>query len=111
MATTEWFRRGTWTGADQMEFEAHLGRARRGNRAQYLCIQAFHLLETNDERRVEAALGLFDRMLRDYPERIQIAGAHDGRAKCLVRLGRIPEALDAYRAALRQEREFPNVRT
>ena len=107
----DWFRRTAWASNDRLDFEARLSRARRHNRAQYLRIQAAHLEGTGKPELIAEALGLLERMLRDYPDRIERAPAHSQRARCLAQLGRVAEALDAYRAALAQEREFPNVIT
>jgi hypothetical protein len=107
----DWFRRTSWTEADRDDFEARLRRARPHNRGQYLLLQAGALGGMGEPRLVQAALALLDRMLREYPDRVHVASAHALRAVCLRTLGRVDEAFDAYREALRHERTFPNVRT
>lgn len=105
---TDWFRKATWTSEDRADFEQRLARARKASRAQYLRIQAAHLAEHgwHDE-----ALSLIDRMLSDYPEQVQIAPALAQKAVSLEEVGEIEDAVAAFRAALEQERRFPNVRT
>ena len=81
----EWFRRTAWTKNDQAEFEARLARARKQNRAQYLRIQASHLMEAANPKLTSAALELLNRMLAEYPSDIQVAQAHVQRAECHIR--------------------------
>jgi tetratricopeptide (TPR) repeat protein len=107
----EWYRRRTWTKDDQADFEARLARARKQNRAQYLRIQASHLMEAANPKLTSAALELLNRMLTEYPTDIQVAQAHTQRAECHLRLGEAEKAIEALRSALAREREFPNVRT
>ena len=109
MSKTEWYRRSTWTDFDREEFNARLQRSRgTGNKAQYLRIQASHLAEAGLHA---AAIELFDRLLAEFPERIELALAHLQRAQSLAKLGRTGPAIDEYRAALQAERDFPNVQT
>jgi len=42
----DWFRRKTWTEADENEYFKKLGRVRKWSRPQYLRIQAFELVST-----------------------------------------------------------------
>jgi len=107
----EWYRRNTWTRDDQADFEARLARARKQNKAQYLRIQASHLMETANPQLTSAALELLNRMLAEYPSDIQVAQAHAQRAECHIRLGEVDKAIEAFRCALARERQFPNVRT
>jgi tetratricopeptide (TPR) repeat protein len=109
MSKTEWFRRTTWSNADREDFDARLKRSRgAGNKAQYLRIQAQHLAEAGQH---EVAIELLDRMLAEFPERIQIAQAHTQKGDSLVKLGQTAGAVEEFRAALQYERDFPNVRT
>ncbi|MGH7352381.1 MAG: tetratricopeptide repeat protein [Candidatus Methylomirabilales bacterium] len=108
---SEWYRRTTWTKDDQADFEARLARARKQNRAQYLRIQASHLMEAANPALTSAALELLNRMLAEYPSDIQVAQAHAQRAECHIRLEELDKAIEAFRCALAREREFPNVRT
>jgi tetratricopeptide (TPR) repeat protein len=105
---TDWFRRSTWTPGDQADFNSHLGRSRPHNRSQYLRIQAHHLAEAG--RDVDA-LALLDRLIAEYPDRLQLAEAHKQRGDCLSRLGCADEALGAYGLAIDAQRAVPNVRT
>jgi len=108
MARLDWFRKGTWEEADREDFFAHLARARTDGRAQYLRIQAFHLQQAG---LMEEALGLLDSMIEGYPQRTELAQAHLQKAQCLAGLGRIPEAIEQYRAVLSAEKAFPNAQT
>ncbi len=109
MSQTEWFRRATWSDDDRDDFNARLKRSRgAGNKAQYLSIQAAHLASAGNHA---AAIELLDRLFAEFPQRIELAGAHDQKAKSLASLGQIEAAIQEYRAALQAERDFPNVRT
>jgi tetratricopeptide (TPR) repeat protein len=107
MSKLEWFRRATWTDADREVFSARLKRS-RGNKAQYLRIQAFHLAEAGHH---EGAIELLDRLFAEFPDSIALAQAHAQKADSLASLGQIEGAIQEYRAALQAERDFPNVRT
>jgi tetratricopeptide (TPR) repeat protein len=109
MSQTEWFRRSTWGEADREDFNARLKRSRgAGNKAQYLRIQAGHLAEAGNHA---AAIELLDRLLSEFPHRIELALAHSQRAASLANLGQCEAAIQEYRVALQTERDFPNVRT
>src|SRR5262245_61553605 len=109
MSKIEWFRRSTWTDQDREEFNARLARSRgSSNKSQYLRIQASHLADAGLHA---DAIELLDRLLTDYPEKIEIASAHLQKANSLRILGQTGLAIDEYRAALHAERGFPNVKT
>jgi tetratricopeptide (TPR) repeat protein len=103
----DWCRRSTWTDDDRQEFDARLKR-RRGPKAQYLCIQASYLAKAGLHT---AAIELLDRLLTEFPERIELATAHLHKAEIFSALGENELAITEYRAALQAERDFPNVRT
>ncbi|MDP9351810.1 MAG: hypothetical protein M3P51_09770 [Chloroflexota bacterium] len=110
MSHAEWFRRSTWTAEDKADFTARLKRSRgSSNRAQYLRIQALHLQEIGTEALLQAALGLLNQLITDYPDPLQLASAFHQRAQCLSDLGRYPEALESYRSAFVARRAMPNV--
>ena len=108
----DWFRKTTWSEADQADFFAHLKRSRGvGNKAQYLRIQASHLEETHKPELIQVALTLLDKMLTDFPEQGELASAQKQKASCLAALGKTDEAIASYRDALNTERKFPIRRT
>ncbi|ACG74180.1 Tetratricopeptide TPR_2 repeat protein [Anaeromyxobacter sp. K] len=111
MPKDDWFRRETWSREDQAEFERRLARSRPTSRAQYLRIQAVHLLQTRMPELLRAALTLLDRVVTEYPKDLQAALALTDRAKCLLALGEWPAAAEAFRAALAAETTFPSVRS
>lgn len=109
---TDWYRRKTWTVIDEEEFFAKLRRARKDGRAQYLKIQALELIDTRDEKLLNVAEELLNKILIEYPEnRIE-------KSPCYNFLGLIHElrsdselALYFYKKSLDFEKEFPNVIT
>jgi tetratricopeptide (TPR) repeat protein len=113
MASSEWYRRRTWSVADRTDFEARLKRSRTSyRRAQYLRLQAFHLQEVGTPEFHIAALDLLERVVTEYSsETSQLAQAHEQRAQSLAVLRQHEEALKAYRAALDAERMYPNWQT
>ena len=104
----EWFRRTSWTAESAAEFERRLNRARPTGRAQYLRIQAGHLLAAGDAK---SALVLAERAVHDPLVGIQLAPAHLTRGDCYRRLRDLPRALGAYRAAVETEAAVPTVKT
>jgi hypothetical protein len=104
-AASDWFRRTTWTPADEEDFFARLGRARF--KAQYLRIQAVTLLGTGVREHAEAAVRLCDILRSEHPERTEMSHACVTRGRALLTLGRVPEALGAFRDALQARRAFP----
>jgi len=108
----DWFRRQSWSEGDRADFQRRLSRVRSSrNKAQYLRVQAVCLKDAGTQNLLHPALELLDQLLKDVPERTELAIAHMLRAECLVRLHRNDEAVDAYRAALAAQRAFPTVGT
>lgn len=107
---TDWYRCEFWTKAEEQLFFAKLSRARKDMRAQYLRIQAVHLVESGDLRLLEVAESLLNMILTDYPDdRLE-------RSPALTMLGRIyrmrednERALHYFKQAIDFEKEFPNV--
>ena len=109
---SDWYRRKVWTTQDEDDFLARLKRSRsRFHRAQYLHIQAGELIETGIELNLQAALKLLELVLTDYPEPSQLAITYWQLARCNERMRKPDEAVQAYRNALRQQRDFPNAIT
>jgi len=109
MPRDDWYRRSTWTAGDQQEFSVRLKRSRtQANKAQYLRIQASCLAEAGHHR---AAVDLLDLLLRDFPERFELAQAHLQKALCLIELGDHEGVIADFRASLQCQRECPNVGT
>jgi tetratricopeptide (TPR) repeat protein len=111
MNIKDWYRRTTWTPDDKQDFFAHLSRARKINRAQYLRIQAIHLMDTGNAVKAKIALELLDLLLKEYPHPTGLELAYDQKARCLESLGRLNDAVDSYRLAFQARRATPNVRT
>ena len=108
----DWFRKTSWSEADQADFFAHLGRSRgKGMKGQYLRIQACHLEDTGSPELMRTALTLLDKMLLEFPETNELACAYKQKASCLSKLGELDQAIAYYQRALQTEREFPNVKT
>lgn len=109
---TDWYRRKTWTKADEEEFFTKLRRARKDGRAQYLKIQATELIETKKDILLDTAEMLLNKILTDYPNnRVE-------KSQTLNSLGQIcklrkdyEKALHYFRESLEFEKEFPNVIT
>jgi tetratricopeptide (TPR) repeat protein len=108
----EWFRRHTWTEADQAEFFARLGRSRTAfHKAQYARIQAYELHQAGGARCARAALELLDMIVQSWMGDAQRASVHHQRAECLRDLERDAEAVEAYREAFAEQRRLPSYLT
>lgn len=102
--SVDWFRNTTWNDVVEQYFNEKLKRAR--GKAQYLRIQACVLARSHPE----VALNLLSRYFalgNDFAQ----AQAHVDRATALLTLGRLEEAIGAYKAALACEAEFTNMKT
>lgn len=106
MAGRDWFRNDTWTPAIEEQFYAKLRRATKQKRAQYACLQAYHLRHSQPE----IALRLLDEYFA-VPERSDDARAYTFRAQAYLVLENIDEAVKAYESAINTEKKFPNFTT
>ena len=105
MGREDWYRRKTWTEADQQAFWARFDRSRSAvSKTQYLLIQAGSLLLTGNLDLVAPALTIVDRLLDQHPHEAFLSEAHSTRARCLAVLRRIDEALSSYRLAFNARR-------
>ena len=109
MKRHQWFRQTNWTPAAASEFQARLART-RGQRSEYLRIQAMTLAGTNQMHNAEPAVELARQLLAVRTDNLWVAQAHATMAKAFETIGRPYDAIDAYRKAVAAERELPNVR-
>ena len=98
----EWFRKTSWSAADALDFEQRLGRS-RGQRTQYLKLQAWHLAETHKPSLAGPAIDLAHRYLQEEPAGIFETQAHLIIATARTTLNDIPGAIQAFRAAIAAE--------
>lgn len=98
----DWFRKESWSVADAAEFERRLSKS-RGQRTQYLKLQAWHLAETRKARLAAPAIALANRYLNEDPGGFHEVEAHLIIAQANATLGNTGDALKAYRAAVKAE--------
>jgi tetratricopeptide (TPR) repeat protein len=109
---TEWYRRKTWTEADESEFFTKLSRARKDGRAQYLKIQAMELVETREQTLLNVAESLIDKLFSDYPEdKFNRPGALTTLAEIYELKGNLDKSIDYYKQAIDFEVVYPQVKT
>jgi hypothetical protein len=108
----DWYRQKSWSKADEEYFFTKLGRARKYGRAQYLKIQAIELVETKNEKLLDVAESLINKLFFEYPD------DRSNRPDALVALGNIYQlrndenkAIDYYKQAIDFEVIYPQVRT
>ena len=108
-ASTDWYRRSTWTEEDQQAFFARLMQSQSAfHKAQYARIQAQTLQETGEKSHLEAARALYGFILREYPhEESQQLLAHVGKAECAAELGDREATIEAIFGALSAHRSHP----
>lgn len=112
MGKIDWYRRTSWTAADQADFAARLARSRTVlHKAQYLRIQALHLHQVGTPELTAAALRLLEQLVTKFPDSSQLALAQEKRGQCLIDLGRSEEAIAALREAIEAQRAHPNIHT
>lgn len=109
MSDSDWYRNSEWTPEVSAAFEARLSRS-RGQRGEYLRIQALTLAEAKRPEYAAAAIGLARRQLELSPKSINAAQMHATIAQALETLGDLPSAISAYRSAVELEYQRPNVR-
>src|SRR5262245_58726359 len=102
MKKQDWYRRTTWSEEDEADFKTRLSRT-RGQRSEYLRIQAWALADTADPRFADPAIRLATRYLQENPK-------GGSRAQVLCTIARACEAkedihgaVDAYRRAIEAE--------
>jgi hypothetical protein len=98
----DWYRKETWSAADAAEFERRLSRS-RGQRTQYLKLQAWHLAQTKKPSLADAAILLANRYLAEEPNGFFEVEAHLITAEAKTTLQDFPGALQAYRCAVKAE--------
>ncbi len=109
MSRDDWFRRKTWTHEDEEQFLVRLARSRSvGNKSQYAKIQGMTLREHG---LIEPAIVLLNRVIDEWPERLELASAHLELAKCYGDLNQSDRAIHHYRESLAAEEAFPNMQT
>ncbi len=96
-----WYRRTSWTPADQEAFGARLRRSRDPfHRAQYLRIQALCLEQAGI---VEPAVALLEQALVEDPAGFDVAEIHHQLGTCREKQGKFLEAVEDVRRALTAE--------
>lgn len=90
-------------------FEQRLSRA-RGQRSEYLRIQALTLADTQNPEYAATAIDLAKRHLEQKPNGISAAQMHATIARAFETLGDILGAVESYRSAIEFEFQRPNVR-
>jgi tetratricopeptide (TPR) repeat protein len=96
----EWFRNPTWDSRVADEFERKLARARADSRPQYLRIKARALLDSGGRKERKVARELLERLLREYPDSLDVALGREALGEICFSGGQLEEAEKHYRAAL-----------
>lgn len=109
MTKVDWFRQIEWTSEIEAEFEQRLSRS-RGQRSEYLRVQALTLADQNVPSLAQVAINLARRQLELSATGIGAAQMWATIATAYVTLGQRNDALDAYRQSIRLEANRPNVR-
>lgn len=109
MSASDWYRNIEWTPAIAEVFEKRLSRS-RGQRGEYLRIQALALAESKKPEYAAVAISLARRHLELEPQGISAAQMHAAIARAFETLGEISSAIDAYRSAVKLEHQRPNIR-
>ena len=105
----DWYRQTAWTSEIADEFERRLARS-RGQRSEYLRVQALTLADQNSPKLASIAINLAKRQLELSPVGISAAQMWAVIAKACITLGQQDDVVAAYRQAIRLEANRPNVR-
>jgi hypothetical protein len=103
----KWFRSPAWDAQIAAAFEQRLRRARRYNHAQYIRIQATHLLSSPDPQVRQAGRGLLRRLVTRFPDELNAKMAMEQLGGSLAEDGRLAEAERALRETLRMCAQSP----
>ena len=107
---TDWYRCKSWTKAEEEQFFAELGRARKDGRAQYLKVQAVELIAVGDSRLLPAAESLLNTILNDFPNnRLEKSQTQNLLGVISRTRGDKERALQYFKQAVNFEKDFPNV--
>jgi tetratricopeptide (TPR) repeat protein len=101
MASDDWFRNDVWDAAAEANFRAKLSKS-RSSRPQYIRIQAGYLTQSHPR----VALELIDEYF-NTGDQFHVSMAHWTRAEAYRHLGKVDEAVAAYREALSWEQSHP----
>jgi hypothetical protein len=108
-ASDDWYRKETWSVADAAEFDRRLKRS-RGQRTQYLKLQAWHLAQSRKTSLAAPAIALANRYLEEDPGGFFEVEAHLIIAEANTTLRDTSGALRAYRAAVKAEARKRGIR-
>jgi tetratricopeptide (TPR) repeat protein len=106
MSSDDWYRNNKWNDEIEALFYEKLKRA-RSQRDQYIIIQASHLSESFPL----ISLQLIDEYFEKRKDKFDDARAYLAQSIAFMKLGDIDKAMEAYRAILKREEEFPNHQT
>ena len=106
MSDDDWYRNTEWTPAIESNFFTKLNRSRT-QRDQYLAIQASALARVKPE----VALRLLENYFSTRTDQFNDASAYGVRAEAFLAHGYLGGAVEAYKAALQREEEFPYLQT
>jgi len=102
----DWYRNHNWNSEIESQFFEKLSRS-RSQRDQYLVIQALSLTSTFPEISIQLVSEFFKTRKDDFED----VRALLAKTNALLNLNRIDEAIEAYRAVLKREEEFPKHQT
>jgi len=108
MSQDDWYRSECWTSEIEAVFNARLARS-RGQRSEYLRIQALTLVETGKCENALPAIQLATRQLELKEKNIFAAQMHAIIANAYVVLGNTSAAIEAFRYSVEAERNRPYV--
>lgn len=108
----DWYRQKRWSTEEEEYFFTKLGRARKDGRAQYLKIQAIELVETKDEKLLEVAESLINKLFSEYPDdRFNRPGALFTLGNIYQLRNNYEKAIEYYKEAIDFEIVYPQVQT
>jgi tetratricopeptide (TPR) repeat protein len=109
---SDWFRKKTWAKDDEEHFFTKLSRARKNGRPQYLKIQAIELLYTKDNKLLNIAKELLQKVLDDYPDNnLEKSSVYKTFGDIFLLEKNLEKAIEYYRKAIDFEKVYPNVKT
>lgn len=107
----DWYRSSRWNDEIEAAFETKLRRARTWSRAQYIRIQASHLIAQDDPALHEVGRTLLQRVIDEYGDSDQAPYAAEQLARSLATDRRASESFAAYQGVLDRVADSPSGRS
>ncbi len=107
MRDNNWCRRTNWTRLEKEDFFTRLSHCRSQADGNAM-VQAYTLLETDEETLIPEAVELFNYILEKWPDTFYLDTVYFGLAKCYENLNDVRKTIEYYHLIFELEEKKPN---